>query len=419
VSDADGTVPPSCEGSVSNRDSHLGLARWARHLLRRPPPTVGVLLGLPERALRSAGRDGGGPGARDRPDSQPLSCGRKALRANWAASAGLAAAIICVALSGCARPGFTPPSALPTAPEPAVSPPVVGTPAGRILEVGYQPEGIVVDATTRTIVVAVRGPSPGLDLLDATSGHLRAAVRLDGAARHLDLAAPGGPVLVPNETDDRLDFVSLPAGNVKSSVSVGRQPHDAASLSTVAVVTDELANTVDFLRGARVSKVVAAPLQPGGVAAEDSAFVVVGVRARVLAAYRPDGSLLTQAACGVGPTHVASGPDGYFYVTDTLGDALLVFDLHGSHLREVGRIPVGSRPYGIASDPFTGSVYVTLTGSNQVVALRFSGAEVIARRIWQTGRQPNSLAFDRLANALVVTLTASDQVELIPLTGTW
>jgi DNA-binding beta-propeller fold protein YncE len=299
-----------------------------------------------------------------------------------------------------------------------VSPAVVGVPAGKLVDVGQQPEGIVVDATTGTIVVAVRGSSPGLDLLDATSGRQRTLVRLDGAARHLALAGPGGPVLVPNETDDRLDFVSLPAGKVQSSVPVGRQPHDAASLSTVAVVTDELANTVDIVTSGSVARVVAAPLQPGGVAADSSAFVVVGVRARVLAAFRPDGSLIGRAACGAGPTHVASGPGGYFYVADTLGGVLLVFDLEGSKLRQVGRIPLGSRPYGIASDPATGSVYVTLTGSNQLVALRLSGARVISRRTWQTGRQPNSVAFDGPADSLAVTLTADNQVELVPLAGT-
>jgi DNA-binding beta-propeller fold protein YncE len=333
------------------------------------------------------------------------------------ASAALASATVCLALGGCAHAGFTPPSALPTAPEPAVSPAVVGVPAGKLVDVGQQPEGIVVDAATGTIVVAVRGTNPGLDLLNATSGQQRASVRLDGAARHLELARPGGPVLVPNETDDRLDFVSLPAGKVESSVPVGRQPHDAASLSTVSIVTDELANTVDIVRGGSVVRVVAAPLQPGGVAADRSGFVVVGVRARVLAAYKPDGSLIARVSCGAGPTHVASGPGGYFYVTDTLGGSLLVFDLDGSKLRQDGRIPVGSRPYGIASDPATSSVYVTLTGSNQLVAVRLSGARVTSRRAWQTGRQPNSVAVDPADDSLAVTLTASNQVELIPLAG--
>jgi DNA-binding beta-propeller fold protein YncE len=284
-----------------------------------------------------------------------------------------------------------------------------------LISVGLEPEGIVVDNTTGTIAVALRGSPPGLDLLAAASGQLERFVALDGAARHLGLGPTPGTVLVPNETDDRVDVVSLPSGTVISSVKVGRQPHDVVAVGSEYVDTDELANTIHIVAGGTVRHVEAAPIQPGGIAADSYGFVVVGVRGRVIEAYRPDGSVIARALCGAGPTHVVAGPGGYFYVADTNGGALLVFDLDGSSLRQVGRVALGPAPYGIASDPATGWVYVTLTGSNQLVGLHFQGAKVTSRRLWPTGRQPNSVAVDQPANAVVVTATGSDQLELIPL----
>jgi DNA-binding beta-propeller fold protein YncE len=151
------------------------------------------------------------------------------------------------------------------------------------------------------------------------------------------------------------------------------------------------------------------------VAAGADAFLVVGVRARVVAAYRPNGSLIARATSGAGPTHVAAGTDGWFYVADTNGGRLLVYRLNGDSLKQENSIPVGSKPYGIAFDPSTNDVFVTLTGSNQLVGLRFDGPRVAARWTWATGRQPNSVAVDVHDREAVVAVTGSNAVEMIPL----
>lgn len=241
------------------------------------------------------------------------------------------------------------------------------------------------------MAVAVRGTRPGVELLDARTGNVQVFVPLGGEARHLELAAADGPLLVPVETADRLDVIALPSGRLLGCVPVGRQPHDAAAIGTTVMVGDELANTAHVISGGHVVEVVAAPLQPGGVAAVGGEFVVVGVRARVVAAYLPNGSMIANAAAGSGPTHVVAGADGYFYVADTLGGALLVYRLAGRHLRRVGAVGLGrfTRPYGLAADPGTGWVFVTLTGTDQLVGLRFEGDRVAQRVVWATGRQPN------------------------------
>jgi DNA-binding beta-propeller fold protein YncE len=320
--------------------------------------------------------------------------------------------------AACDSSGFRPPAPLPAAPEPAVSPSVATAPAGRLVAVGQQPEGVVA-AADGTLAVSVRGPGSGIVILTgpATEQPGRTLVGLPGEARHLELAGPDGPVLVPDETEDRLYEVALD-GTVAGSFRTGRQPHDAAEVDGTVAVGDEFGNSVHLIRYGSPPVVVPAPLQPGGVAASGDDFVVVGVRARVIAAYRADGTLLARAACGIGPTHVVAGPGGLFFVADTLGGRVLAFGLSGRQLRQVASVSVGDRPYGLAADPAGGWLYVTLTGSNQVVGLHFAGSRVTARRVWPTGRQPNSIAVDTHDQLLAVTATAQNELELIPLDST-
>src|SRR5581483_2598109 len=85
------------------------------------------------------------------------------------------------------------PEPLPPPAEPAPARPLVAVAAGRLVMVGSAPEGIVADAVTRTVVVGVRDPDQ-LTLLNADTGVVSGHVALPGVLRHLQLAAPGGPV---------------------------------------------------------------------------------------------------------------------------------------------------------------------------------------------------------------------------------
>ena len=106
--------------------------------------------------------------------------------------------------------GTRPPAdALPPPAEPGRAP-RAPTP-GRVVPVGDSPEGVVVDAATRTVAVAKRNPDE-LVLMNADTGGSRQRVPLPGAVRHLQLAKPGGPVLVPVESANALVRVDLPGG---------------------------------------------------------------------------------------------------------------------------------------------------------------------------------------------------------------
>jgi DNA-binding beta-propeller fold protein YncE len=209
----------------------------------------------------------------------------------------------------------------------------------------------------------------------------------------------------------------LPGGRVDQAVAVGRQPHDAAALASGTVmVTDELANTVDLIQGGRVVRVIPAPLQPGGVAAnpQGTLAVVVGVRARRITEYRADGTVVGSVNCGAGPTHVVTGDGGLYWVADTNGGAVLGFVLGPHGPVQVATIPVGSHPYGVDFDTATDTLWVTLTGSNQLVGLHLDGRHVASRTTYTTVRQPNTVAVDQASGELVVTgSNRSGQLQLL------
>src|SRR6476659_8483550 len=85
---------------------------------------------------------------------------------------------------------------LPPPAEPQSAPPQTAPIPGRIVPVGKAPEGVVVDAPTRMVAVAKRDPNE-LVLLNADTGDVAQRVALPGFVRHLQLASPGGPILVP------------------------------------------------------------------------------------------------------------------------------------------------------------------------------------------------------------------------------
>jgi len=89
-------------------------------------------------------------------------------------------------------------------------------------------------------------------------------------------------------------------------------------------------------------------------------------------------------------------------------------DDHGPH--QVVRIPVGAKPYGIAYDERRTTLWLTLTGSNQVVGLHLTGTTVTSRTTYDTVQQPNTVAVDDASGEIVVTgSTPQGSLQFIPL----
>jgi hypothetical protein len=311
----------------------------------------------------------------------------------------LAAALV-VALPGCGGSG----DGLSPAAEPARSPAPERRPAGTVLRVGNKPEGLTFDARTGLLAVGLADPD---ELAILRGEKVVARVRLPAAARHLQLARPGGPVLVPAEREDMLVEVSLPSGRTRI-VRVGRQPHDAAALGGRVFVGNERGHTVSVVEGGREVRRLDAPVGPGGVAAlrRRGLIAVVGVRERALELFdartlKPAGRITV----GIGPTHVV-GRGRRLFVVDTRGDGLI--ELHLDPLRVHRRTHLVGGPYGIAYDRVRRRFWVTLTETNQV-------AEATDRRLlrtFPTVRQPNSVAVDPRSGRVFVASRTEGTLQI-------
>lgn len=310
--------------------------------------------------------------------------------------------------------GSRPPAAgLPPAAEPQAAAPPGGPVPGRIVPVGTSPEGVAVDAATRTVAVATRNPDQ-LVLLGADSGSVVGSVPLPGSARHLQLAAPGGPVLVPVETANGLVRVALPQGPAAPLIITGTSPHDAAGASNgVVFVGNELGGTVAALRGDRVVKVFVDSVQPAGLAAAGTAVGVLDARANTLTVYDAERlAILGSAPAGAGPTHLVADRHGRMIATDTRGDTVRVFDPLPTP-REIATVTQPGGPYGIAYDPARDRLWVASSGSNEVLGYDMTQPAPREMRRIPTVQNPYSVGVDPTTGRLFVAGVAGGVLQII------
>jgi len=298
----------------------------------------------------------------------------------------------------------------PRAAEPARAPAQSGRPAGRVVRPGGPAEGLAADPETGLLAVALQD-RPRLALLDLRTGAVRENVALPAAPRHLQLAGPGGPVLVPDEEADALVTVDLPGGEA-TRTATGDHPHDAAFLDGTSFTADEFGSTLTALRDGR--RVAQAPVdaQPGGVATVGDQLAVISVRAYTVELFDPQtlrggGS----QSAGLGPTHVDVDAEDRLWITDTRGDALFAYATR-PRLRFLARVPLAGSPYGMAVDRRRGRVWVSLTARNELVEIDASDKPRRGRTL-RTVRQPNSVAVDERTGRVAVASATDDAVQLI------
>ena len=339
-------------------------------------------------------------------------------RSAWRGRAS--AVVVLVALTGCAGDGPeqgvpSPTSApdFPPAAEPAQSPLPTEAPAGAVLDLGTGggPEGIVADPVTGLVVIALRQPNR-LVLVDGRAEQVARTVGVPGAARHLQLAAPGGPVLLAGEDTDVLAQVSLPDGEVTAEINVGRQPHDAAAVDGRIFVADELGGTTSVIEDGAVVRAFPEPVQPGGVVLAGNRVGVVDVRGNTLSVYDTSGTeALGSVGAGAGPTHAVADEQGRVVVADTRGDALLVFRLDPLELVE--EVALTGTPYGLAVDPERDMLWVTLTATNRLVGFRLTDGPPEAVTSLPTVRQPNTVAVDPVTGRVFVAGATDGTLQII------
>ena len=278
--------------------------------------------------------------------------------------------------------------------------------------------------TSGIAAAGVREPD-GIVLFDAATGVVRQMVSTTGAPRHLSLAGPDGPVLVPLEGSDELLEVSLDDGAILSTATgVGRQPHDAVQTSDGTVVaTNEMGGGVIFLRdGSVVSELPAGPVQPGGVAALGPYAAVADVQGNGVWVY--DGATrqqVAQAPIGVKLTHAVTVNEMTVGFADTDGGTVLLASVDSAggntQVRQIASIDAPGNPYGLAVDRDRRLLFVTLTASNVLRVVDVSNPAA-PRTLGDvpTVTQANSVAVDPRTGDVLVTGSApgaSSSIQII------
>ncbi len=191
-------------------------------------------------------------------------------------------------------------------------------------------------------------------------------------------------------------------------------PRDAPPLTTAPagrVVPLDPVPVPDLGAAARSSLGSASVRAPARrIRVDDGAkFATVRPRERVVELFdAATNRRLARVDAGVGPTNgVAKGP--FLWVTDTQGDALLIFRTRPK-LELVRRLFLPGGPYAIALDTEKGRLWVTFTGTNEVAELPSHGRPRELRR-FPTVRQPNAVSVDSATHR--VRVVGEDQLQLL------
>jgi DNA-binding beta-propeller fold protein YncE len=310
--------------------------------------------------------------------------------------------------------GVRPPADnLPPPAEPGQAPPPNGTPPGRIVPVGAAPEGVVVDALTRTVAVLKRNPDE-LVLINADSGDIIGHTPLPGSGRHLQLAKPGGPILVPVESANALVRVDLPGGHAEPQIITGTIPHDASEAPNGLVfVANEHGGTTTVLRGNDIVKVFTDSVQPAGLAPVGDSMGMLDVRKNDLTIYDTDSlTIVGSTPAGDGPTHLVADKHGRMIAADTRGNAVRVFTPRPEP-REVGKVDQPGAPYGITYDPARDRLWVASSGTNEVIGYDMTSETPREVARIATVQNPYTLGVDSTTGRLFIASASGGVIQIV------
>lgn len=296
--------------------------------------------------------------------------------------------------------------------EPGTAPEPTSKPAGIVIGLGRgEAEGVAADPETGVAAVATRDPDQLFLVSDPFGARKVEKVAIPESPRHMQLAEPGGPILTTAERTDDLVEIRLPDGAV-TTTKVGDFPHDATRAARKIFTGDEGGDTISVVSDGAVEVALPAPEQPGGIAASGDLVGVIAVAERVLAVYDAETLEKTgQVDAGIGPTHIVSGDDGRFYVADTQGDAILLFEA-APEPRLLDRLNVPGSPYGLAIDNRSGRLWVNQTERNRVVEYELTDLAPQKVRSFPTVQQPNTVAVDPASGYVYVAGRAKGELQV-------
>lgn len=293
---------------------------------------------------------------------------------------------------------------------PAASPPPTATPSGTVLRVPGDVSAMVLDATSRTLAVAVTKPA---QLLLYPIDSLRSdpkAVPLPGTVTHLSLAKPGGPVLAPVAGAN--EVVEVGVTGTTSVVTVAGGPTSAATFDGKLLVTVPARNAVDEVVGTKVTRTITGEVNPEQILVANGKTVILDqIRSAVFDVNAVAGSVGAGLRAGQGATQAAVDGFGRVLVTDSRTDQLIAFS--ADPVLERQSVPATGVPYGIAVDTTRDIAWVTETKLNQVTGYQLTGGQPVRKYRLPTVRQPDSVAVDPVSGRVFVASADGGGVQVM------
>ena len=302
----------------------------------------------------------------------------------------------------------------PVAATAARSPAATAEPAGTVHTLSGTPTGMIVDAKTRLLAVAVDKPPAVLLYPIAGDGELAepTEVALPGPADALTLARPGGPLLAAAGSSGELVRITLPDGKTAPAPIRG-EPVSAADHGDRTLVAVRDRKAVAVLGEDKTYRMISGGLFSADQVLSTGKGAVVFDRLRN-ALFELDvrgGTVDEGLRAGDGSTNAITDRFGRVLMVDTRGGALLAFSLDPLLMRQ--RYPVGGAPYGIAYDPKRDLAWVTLTATNEVVGFDVAGGQPEEKYRFPTVEQPNNVAVDPISGRVIVASATGKGIQVI------
>jgi YVTN family beta-propeller protein len=178
---------------------------------------------------------------------------------------------------------------------------------------------------------------------------------------------------VPNEGSGTLSIIDTATDQVVGEVAVGQKPRGTvvSADGRTAYVSDQPSNVlviVDLVARKR-SGTIAVGASPEGVGlSPDGRWVAAAVEETneiVFVDTRTNAKSFVVKVRGKNPEHAVFTPDGRFvFVSAEDGEAVDIIDV--AKRAQVGQVPVGARPRGIAFSADSKRAYVAAENSNAV-----------------------------------------------------
>ncbi|MGV9666516.1 hypothetical protein ACWDUL_29375 [Nocardia niigatensis] len=329
-------------------------------------------------------------------------------RRGWMGSV-LAGVTAVTLLAGCSSQANNADNATRDPATPASAPAATAAPAGEVTP--STPISLLVSepATGSLAAVTTVGDKPVLRLTgNATPDHKSTDVTLPGKAASLALGKPGEILVAVPGKILRVDAASAKV----TEIAVDGDVHAVALRpdgSLVAGLADGKVLLLDA--DGTVRHTISGLSSADAVEAGDGAVVVLDRRQTAVVQLDGTSKLGLSLRAGDGASNMIGDHFGRRIVADTAGQELLVYTADPLVLHQ--RFPVGSSPYALAYDQRSETVWVTLTGSNEVVGYDLSTGIPVEVGRYPTVRQPNAVTIDGRTGDMFVGSATGDGLQRI------